>query len=299
MFGKKISFVLLVTAAAALSFSCKKDEGPAQRQEQVFAVTTVKAEEGAISSYLPLAGDLIAGSTVDAYSDAAGKVTRIYVQLGSRVSSGQSVVVVDPSKPGMRYAEHIVRAPISGTVTSIPAEVGMTIAQSTPLVRLSGGGALEIQLFVPERYISRVAASMPCEITLDAYPSDVFKGMVREVSPTVDPTSRTMLIKINVDNQASKLKAGMFAKVNVITDSKEKAVRVPSGAIVSRQGKKVIFVVTGQGETAVAKQSEVETGIESDGIIEIVSGINAGDNIVDKGMTLLVDGARVNVIGAK
>ncbi|GMO24041.1 MAG: efflux RND transporter periplasmic adaptor subunit [Spirochaetaceae bacterium] len=303
MLKKKI-LISVVISAAALSFAvCKKEkEDNTKKQEQVFAVTTVKAEAGLIRAYLPLAGDIVPGSTVEAYSDAAGKVTRIYVSLGSRVSNGQPILLVDPSKPGMRYMEHIVRAPINGTVISLPAEVGMTVSQSTPLVRLSGGGALEIQLFVPERYISRVGQSMSCEITLDAYPGEVFRGVVREVSPTVDPVSRTMLIKINVDNPGSRLKSGMFAKVNIVTESKNNAIKVPSRSVVIRSGKKALFVVNADGGAEgggsfTAKQIDIETGIESsDGTIEITSGVNAGDEVVDKGMTLLVDGAKVNII---
>lgn len=298
-----IKTVCAVLALCAFVSACKKKEaappggrGPGSPDAQIFAVTTIRADAGVINDYLALAGDIIAGSTVDAYSDAAGKVTRVHVSPGTQVARGQMIAVVDPSKPGMNYVQHVVHAPISGTVTAVPAEVGMTISQSTPLVRISGGGALEIQLFVPERYISRVRQGLRCEILLDAYPDEVFRGTVREVSPTVDPASRTMSIKLNVDNPGSRLKAGMFAKVNIITEGKTNAVRVPVSSVVSRQGKMVVFVVEPGKEPAAVRQVEVGTGIQSDGLIEITSGVSAGDEVVDKGMTLLSDGTEVNII---
>ncbi|MDR2467791.1 MAG: efflux RND transporter periplasmic adaptor subunit [Spirochaetaceae bacterium] len=297
---KHITQISVLVVMAIMVFSCKKQEAKNSTPEkQVFAVTTMKAVSGEINSYLALAGDIIAGSTVDAYSDAAGKITRVHVSVGSRVGRGQAIALVDPSKPGMRYVLHTVRSPIAGTITSLPAEVGMTVSQTTPLARIAGGGALEIQLFVPERYIARVAQGLSCEITLDAYPDEVFRGSVREVSPTIDPVSRTEMIKINVDNPGSRLKAGMFAKVNIITVSKSDAIKIPTAAIVQRQGKNVVFVAgvdPADPQAYIARQVEVVPGIESDGVSEIASGITAGDEIVDKGMTLLTDGAGINVI---
>ncbi|MDR2481173.1 MAG: efflux RND transporter periplasmic adaptor subunit [Spirochaetaceae bacterium] len=342
----KIGIVIIFAAAFIFSGSCKRLEtaknntqtgqnggkgtvkrGPGgQGGNQIFAVTTTKAVEGDIAKYLVLAGDIVSGSTVDAYSDAQGRVTRVYVSVGARVARGQALALVDPSKPGMNYVQHTVQAPISGTVTSVPAEVGMTISQSTPLVKIAGGGALEIQLFVPERFISQVNLRQQCEITLDAYPDEVFRGSVQEVSPTVDPVSRTESIKVNVDNQGSRLKAGMFAKVKVVTEKKDKAVTIPMSAIVQRQGKSVVFIISEAGAEAAgkkqdsdaaqtgggapagapsgptgaaiktARQVEVTTGIISDNVAEITSGLQAGDEIIDKGMSLLTDGASVNIV---
>jgi multidrug efflux pump subunit AcrA (membrane-fusion protein) len=298
----------LLALAAFLGASCKKSggegaagagaggKGGPAAGPQVFAVTTVPATAGQISDYLSLSGNIIAGSSVDAYSDASGKITRVFVSVGARVVTGQAIANVDPSKPGMQFVQHTVRSPISGIVTALPAEVGKTISTAVPLATIAGGSALEIQLFVPERYISRVRLGLACEITLDAYPDEIFRGTINEVSPTVDPASRTMAIKVNVDNQRSLLKAGMFAKVKIITESRSNAICVPVSAIVKRQDKTVVFIERNESEGDTVRQTEVTTGIIADGIAEITSGVSEGDNVVDKGMTLLSDGARVNVI---
>jgi multidrug efflux pump subunit AcrA (membrane-fusion protein) len=268
-------------------------------QVQVFAVNTTAAVQGQIQDYLALSGDIVAGSTVDAYSDAAGKVTRLFVSVGSRVRKDDPIAEVDPSRPGMSYIPGIAKAPISGTVVALPAQVGMTITQAVPLARLAGGNALEIKLYVAERFISKMALGLPCEITLDAWPGEVFRGSVSEISPVVDPASRTMEIRVNVDNPGSRLKAGMFAKVKIITERKNNIVKIPAGAIIQRFGENYLFVAeTDPRDPAniIARRKIVTPGILIDGVLEIQQGLDPDEEIIVRGQTLLADGVRVNIV---
>jgi multidrug efflux pump subunit AcrA (membrane-fusion protein) len=265
----------------------------------VFAVNTTGAAQGQIRDYLALSGDIVAGSTVDTYSDAAGKITRLYVTVGSRVNRGSPIASVDPSRPGMNYVESVVRSPIAGTVVSLPAQLGMTVSQQVSLAKIAGGGGLEIKLYVAERFISRVQLRQPCEITLDAWPGELFRGTVSEVAPTVDPVSRTMELRVNVDNPESKLKAGMFAKVRLLTEIKDNIVKIPANALVQRFGESFVFVVesdnSGRGGF-VARRRNITPGILIDGVLEIAEGLNPRDEVVVRGQTLLQDGARVNIV---
>jgi multidrug efflux pump subunit AcrA (membrane-fusion protein) len=292
---------LVFTAALVLVFaSCKKDAkgGPGQ-DVPVFAVNTSTAVQGQIWDYIALSGDIVAGSTVDVYSDVAGKVTRVYVDVGSRVSRGTPIAAVDPSKPGMNYIPGVATAPISGTVVSLPAQVGATVNQQISLARISGSSALEIKLYVAERFISKVAMDQPCEITLDAWPGEIFRGTVTEVSPVVDPASRTMDVKVNVTNQEDKLKEGMFAKVKLITEQKENIVKIPGSALIQRFGEEYVYVVeTDPADPAfrIARKCIVKPGILIDGVLEIQAGLKPNDEFIVKGQTLLNDGSRINVI---
>ncbi|GHV84926.1 membrane protein [Spirochaetia bacterium] len=333
---KRVLLTALFIPALFLT-SCKKDGpgGPA-KEAPVFAVNTAAAVEGQVWDYIALSGDIIAGSTVDVYSDVAGKVTRVYVDIGRRVTQGTPIAAVDPSKPGMNYIPGVTSAPISGTIVALPAQVGATVNQQVPLARISGSGALEIKLYVAERFISKVAMGQPCEISLDAWPGEIFRGTVTEVSPVVDPASRTMEVKINVANQGDKLREGMFAKVRLITEQKENIVKIPSSALIQRFGEDYIYVVeelpASQTEAAaaveekkgffaslfsrfikkktpeaeekkpeppkqyVAKKRIVKPGILIDGVLEIVEGLKPNEEFIVKGQTLLNDGSRVNVI---
>jgi multidrug efflux pump subunit AcrA (membrane-fusion protein) len=265
----------------------------------VFAVNTTTAVHGQIQDYIALAGDIVAGSTVDVYSEAAGKIAEVYVTVGQVVGRGQSVAAVDPSRPGMVYRWSMAAAPINGTIIALPAQVGMTISQAVPLARISGGGGLEIKLYVAERFISKMAMNLSCVVTLDAWPGEVFQGSISEVAPTVDPVSRTMEVRVAVRNPGNKLKAGMFAKVRIITESKDNIVKIPASAALSRFGEQYVYVVEkdpSDPQFNIVKKRIITPGILIDGALEIQSGLESNEEIVTRGQTLLEDGVRVNVI---
>jgi multidrug efflux pump subunit AcrA (membrane-fusion protein) len=265
----------------------------------VFAVNTTQAVQGQILDYLALSGDIVSGTSVDTYSDAAGKIIRVYVAVGNRVSRNDPVAAVDPSRPGMDYQANIVRAPIAGTVISLPAQVGMTVSQAVPLARIAGGNALEIRLYVAERFISKIALGQRCQISLDAWPGEYFRGSVTEISPVVDAASRTMEVRVNVDNPGSKLKAGMFAKVRIITEEKSNIVKIPGNALVQRAGENYVFtVLTDPTDPAfrIARRQPVIPGISVDGVLEIQQGLNPNQEIVVRGQAFLEDGSRINVV---
>jgi membrane fusion protein, multidrug efflux system len=292
--------ILLLMLASAFS-GCNKDKKAEERAREVpvFAVNTTLAVKGQIQDYLTFSGDIVAGSTIDVYPEAAGKVTEVFISVGDRVSRGGRIASVDPSRPGMTFRQNIATAPISGTVVMIPAQVGMTVSQAVPLARISGGGALEIKLNIAERFISRIAMNQSCEITLDAWPGEVFRGSISEISPTVDLASRTMEARVNVRDSSSKLKPGMFAKVRVVTERKNNVVKIPAQAVINRFGEQFVYIIAKDAENPeinIVKKTIVVPGILIDDVMEIQKGLEPDDEIVIKGQTLLDDGSRVNII---
>jgi len=306
--------VLLITLSAA---GCKKEDDKKTVSEgPIFAVNTIAAVKGQIQDYITFSGDIVAGSTVDVLPEAAGRVAEVFVTVGRRVNRGDRIASVDPSRPGMTFRHNIATAPISGTIVAVPAQVGMTVSQAVPLARIAGGGALEIRLHVAERFISRMSLNLPCEITLDAWPGEIFRGSISELSPTVDLASRTMEVRVNVRDSGSKLKPGMFAQVRIVTEHKDNIVKIPASAVVSRFGEQYVYVIeaveseteetdqtaeeNGEEQTKrisyVVRKRTVTPGILIDGVVEITSGLSPDEEIVVKGQTLLDDGSRVNII---
>jgi RND family efflux transporter MFP subunit len=199
----------------------------------------------------------------------------------------------------MTFRQSIVTAPISGTITSMTAQVGMTITQAVPLVRISSSRALEIRLNVAERFISRMALNLPCEVTLDAWPGEIFLGNISELSPTVDLASRTMEVRINVRDPNSRLRPGMFAKVRIITERKDNVVKIPASAVINRFGEQYVYVIAqdeDDPEITIVRKRIVVPGISIDGVVEITNGLAADEEIVVRGQTLLDEGSRVNII---
>ena len=139
---------------------------------------------------------------------------------------------------------------------------------------------------------------LPAEMRFEAYPDRIFTGRIRELSPVIDPQSRTLEVKISISDGTEKLKAGMFGEVKLVTAEKEGVVKVPSECLVSRFGEDFVFTVerTGEAQMGSAKQVKVTSGIEIDRMLEITSGIGSGDEVVYRGQTLLEEGSKVRVV---
>jgi multidrug efflux pump subunit AcrA (membrane-fusion protein) len=286
-------------ADAAKGEKKTKDGKAAPAAAPVFAVNTTTAVKGQIRDYLALSGDLVAGSTVDVYSDVAGKVTKLYVSVGDRVAKDAPLADVDPSRPGMTYVAGVAKAPIAGTIVALPVQIGTTVSQAAPIARLSRTDALELRTYVAERFVSKMKLGLRAEVSLEAYPGRVFPAVVKELSPILDPASRTMEVRLDVYGDGARLKAGMFAKVKVITEDKQGIVKLPATAVVKRFGESYVFVVeTDPTDPAfrVARKRAVVSGILIDDKLEVTSGVAAGEEIIVRGQTLLEDGTRVNVV---
>ncbi|HRY80651.1 MAG TPA: efflux RND transporter periplasmic adaptor subunit [Spirochaetia bacterium] len=307
--GLKTALAVLACAGLAAgtmlvlsSCSAAKKKAEAQAPaapETVFAVETAPVVRGPVRDYIALSGDIVASSTVDAYSDVAGKVTRHFVSVGQRVEKGEALIEVDPSRPGMSYQPGIVKAPISGTVTSLPMEVGSTIAPSVPAARIARTESLELRTYAPERFVSKMRAGLAADVSLAAWPGEVFPAVLREVAPVLDPTSRTLELRLAFRRPDPRLKAGMFASVKVVTEDKASVVKVPAEAVVKRFGETFAFVAEedpAKPGSHVARKRAVTPGILIDGIYEIREGLAEGESVVVRGQTLLDEGVAVNVV---
>ena len=296
----KLPFILM--AAAILSsalVSCKgKSEKTAKEEETetIYAVNADIVQAGNLDDYLEFGGDVSSVSAVDVYPDAAGKISRIRVSVGDLVKKDQIIAYVDPSRPGMNYSENPVKAPISGRVTSFPPTIGTMVSQSYSIAKISDTDELQIKVNVAERFISRIRENQTAIVSFDAYPGVEFKARVFEVSPVLDTTSRTMLAKLKVEPADSRIKAGMYARVKLITDTIEGAVVIPNDAIVYRDGKPYVFTAKSESAESSANMVSVKEGLSVDNKTEIQEGLKEGDVIIVKGQSLLSYGSKVKIL---
>lgn len=296
-------FITLTTLFLGVSCSKKLDTGqnPDTNGETttVFAVSTTLAVEGEIKDYLQLNGDIRSSTTVDTYPDTAGKLKKLYVEVGDTVRKNQIIAEIDPSKPGMNFAASPVKASISGTVTMVPVQIGYTISPNFPIAVISRMDDLEVIIYVAERFISKMQIGLPAVIHTEAFPGEIFRGTISELSPVVDQISRTMEVKLKIDNRDRKLKAGMFTEVKLITEEKEGIVKIPASALINRFGETYIFTIEKDPESenrSMVRKKVVVPGLKIDNQLEIMEGITAGEEIVVRGQTLLEDRSLVKVV---
>jgi RND family efflux transporter MFP subunit len=133
---------------------------------------------------------------------------------------------------------------------------------------------------------------MEAEVYLEAWPGHVIPLVVSEIDPVVDPSSRTLEIRMDVPRRETKAKAGMYAEIRLTTDEKDLVVKVPSDTVLRRLGETFVYVVDGD----FARKRLVVPGITLGGAVEIVDGLAADESVVYQGQTLLEDGVKVRVV---
>ncbi|MBN2351236.1 MAG: efflux RND transporter periplasmic adaptor subunit [Spirochaetales bacterium] len=264
--------------------------GPPEIPTVSVQVLTVK--KTSLEEYIKTNGDIVSRNSVDVYPDIAGKLVRLRVSLGEAVAKGQVIADVDPSKPGSVYTLNGVRAPIAGTITELPADIGSTVGTQTAVAVVGDLGRLMIRCFIGERYVARVGVGQKASVSLEAYPGVPFSARVAEKSPVLDRASRTLEIRLTVDPPDARIQSGMFAAVKLVTLRRERVLAVPRECLVTSSGATGVFVV---GDDNIARAREVKTGMSSDGFVEIVSGLAPGDRVVQRGQNVLADGATVRV----
>jgi membrane fusion protein, multidrug efflux system len=277
-----------------LFVSCNKDAtddtATVEKQYNVKTVPVIKQE---LSSYINLSGDVEAAGSIDVYPDVVGKVTNLPVKLGDNVQKGTVLISVDPSMPGLNYAASPVKSPISGTVIEIHVEKGQTVSQQVPVVTVGDLSTLEITTRVPERFIYQVKLGQRAIISSSAAGNDNFEATVTEMSPVVNQSSRTMETTLSL-NGDKMIKAGMFVTIKLITSTSDDALTVPEEAIIVRNNENFVYLV----EEDTVKKTTVEIGKSSSGLVEIIDGLNEGDEVVTEGKTLLSDGVKIRVVNS-
>ena len=187
-----------------------------------------------------------------------------------------------------QLAEAFVYAPFAGVVSAKLLSEGALASPTTPVVTLVTD-EVEITVNVEEARISQVAQGRPAVLTVSAYPGQEFAAVVASVAPTADPRSRTFQIKVVPTDPQRQLKEGMFAQVRIRGDERPSAVLIPNGAIVQRSGRSVAFVnVDGR-----AQLRELQLGITDGRQTEVLSGLQAGDQLITAGQETLNDGDAV------
>lgn len=197
----------------------------------------------------------------------------------------------------LEYLE--ITAPISGRVVSKPATAGELVGQmAATIAELADFSSLVVETDVPEARLHLVNPGGPCEIILDAFPSDRHRGRVREITPRVDRAKATVMVKVEFLDDIDRVLPDMAARVSFLArelqedQMKEPAkVVVPAAALAERGGEKVVFVL----EDEAVRMHAVTLGDAVGSGFELLHGPAAGTKLVRAPSDELRDGQRVQM----
>lgn len=217
----------------------------------------------------------------------------------------------DVSFAQAQLANTIIRAPFAGTVVKKMAEVGESVAPIPPGVNIStSSGAivaladldtLEVEADVSESNVAKLAPDQPAEVTVEAFPDRRYRAVLRQVIPTADRTKATVQVKVTILDKDALLKPEMSAKVTFVEPARKAAateplvpvVVVPKEAVVSRDGKPVVFEV----KDGKVRARPVVLGGERQGQVVVREGLAGSETLVKRPPEALKDGDAVRVKG--
>jgi RND family efflux transporter MFP subunit len=170
-------------------------------------------------------------------------------------------------------------------------EIGDYISPQMPLLQVIDMDVVEVVVHIPERDIGRISLGLRAEVGVASYPEKIFRGRVDELSPVVEPISRTREARIHIDNPDHVLKPGMFGKVKIIIRRTGNAVLIPVASLVERDGSRVVFIVNDEKASMVEPDIDIKEG----DMISVLSGIGEGDRVIVIGQQNVNEGDEVRV----
>lgn len=176
-----------------------------------------------------------------------------------------------------------ITAPLSGTVIARDVTLGEVVEPAKALFTIADLSALWGVADISERDLPTVKKGLPAKVSVSAYPNEVFSGKVTYISDTLDPSSRTAKVRVEINNDRGTLKPEMFATFTILTEETEGVLSIPEHAV-QRDGRTTIVFVSKDGGF---EKRPVVLGPEQQGYYPIQSGLQAGERVVIKGAFVL------------
>ncbi|HSA57906.1 MAG TPA: efflux RND transporter periplasmic adaptor subunit [Gemmatimonadaceae bacterium] len=186
---------------------------------------------------------------------------------------------------GMVTRSFTIRSPMGGVVVEKSVLAGQRIMAGETLFRVADLGTIWVEGQVFERDLGSVRTGVRVDVEVTAYPGERWTGTVTYIHPTVDATSRTARVRVELRNPGLRLKPGMYATLRMKGATRTDVLTVPRTAVLASGERVIAFVRRGDGSL---EPREIRTGLATDDRVEVLSGLAAGDTVVASA-TFLVD----------
>jgi membrane fusion protein (multidrug efflux system) len=207
----------------------------------------------------------------------------------ARLQYESSKAAFEAAKLQLEYTG--VRAPFNGIVTVRNIELGQRVNVNQSLFTIADFDPLRAKIFIPEKDIARIHVGQQAKITVEAEPGEAFTGLVKMVSPVVDPESGTSKVTIDIQDENEKLKPGMFASVFITTETHQNTIIIPKKALVLESDLDQVYIY----RDSLAHKVNLKIGFASGNDIEVLSGLKEGDLVVTAGQDGLREGLPIRI----
>jgi multidrug efflux pump subunit AcrA (membrane-fusion protein) len=261
----------------------------AKKSVEVVPVRCMRVETRDLKRTLDYASSINAQDDAMIYPKVTGKIIEKLKEDGAAVNKGDIIAYIDRDEIGFKFEKSPVDSPLTGIIGSVYVDKGDSVTPQTAVAFVVNLDNVRVSLDVPEKYLPIMTMHQSADISVDAFPGQIFTGKVSKISPIVDLQTRTAPIEIFIPNSGHKLTPGMFARVKLMLEEKKQIKLIPKEAVLGTAPDIIVYVVDGK----IARQRKVKTGIRDGGEVEIEEGLNVGDTVVIMGQQRLRDGVEV------
>lgn len=209
----------------------------------------------------------------------------------------EAQALLDAAKADLEHAELTlewctINSPIDGVVVQLLAHQGQFFDRAVPLATVVDMSSVFIQLRIPSREYGKVTLDSPVDVQLNSFPGRTFSGVVKRISGEADPLTGNVVVFAAVSNDDLALRPGLSCHAIVFLPEIPDAIAVPVAAIADHSGTPVVTVI----RDGAAYEVEVETGAETEELVQILKGLAPGDKVATAGGYGLPDGCPVQVV---
>lgn len=188
-----------------------------------------------------------------------------------------------------------ISAPFSGQLGIADINLGQYLSPGDAIVPLQALNPVYVDYNLPERHLAEVRVGQVVEVEVQAWPDRRFEGVISAINPGIDRGTRSLRLRATLDNPDQLLRPGMFAEVNTVLPLRDNILTLPRTAVSYNPYGESVFVVQQQDEGLVVQNRPVKTGEVRAGRVEVIEGLEAGDQVVTAGQNKLRNGQPVVV----
>jgi RND family efflux transporter MFP subunit len=184
-------------------------------------------------------------------------------------------------------------APIDGVIVDLPYYTQSTqVETGSVIAKIMDYQVMYMDVQLPEKYISVIKPGQIVKLTNYTIPEDTIIGNITQISPAINPDTRTFKGNISINNSEYLLRPGMFVKADIITSRADSVIVIPKSIILSRQRGKTVYIV----DRGVAAERIIETGLENVTEVEVTRGLVKNERVVTGGFETLSNRSKVKII---
>ncbi|HLD35405.1 MAG TPA: efflux RND transporter periplasmic adaptor subunit [Planctomycetota bacterium] len=231
---------------------------------------------------------------VEIFPRMSGRLVRLLVKEDQQVKNDEVVAIVERDEVGLTFKPVEVKSTVDGRIETVYFKEGAKVNEMTPLMSISKQSELKLVVNLFETDLARIKLGIESIITMDALPNKEFIGKVTQIKPTLDALSNKGLVEISLDGNHPEIMFGMFGRARIIIARRPALVILPE-AFKKVSGKDAVYT----SENNIAKLVFVEVGARKSDMIEIKSGLSAGQTVITFASDEMKDGSTVKILGAQ